>query len=234
MPQALTEDERAQLRSLFGHIQEQLSGRKKRTRIVEDLTGRGLSRETALDLVRIAVRHRRRSQLFSLFTTLVGWALLGVAFVIVNLALHYGQEWYHASDVSVCDGIKTQLQGMEAELSSIEHSVQEIQHAQAEIKSVELRLEDWNKASGSDEQHATYSVKYQRLVDDYNLKVEHVNALIPRYHTLIDEHNSKVEEYNRLAKSAYSRWYLIPVPRVGDKNMSKRAPHQNVGAKTNR
>ncbi len=35
---------------------------------------------------------------------------------------------------------------------------------------------------------------------------------IKRYDFIIAEHNELVREYNELAKSAYSRWWLLPIP----------------------
>ena len=49
------------------------------------------------------------------------------------------------------------------------------------------------------------------MVRDFNIDVNNYNLFNESLKKDIDIYNSKVEEYNKVAKAAYTRWYIIPI-----------------------
>lgn len=56
-------------------------------------------------------------------------------------------------------------------------------------------------------------INYQKnQIESNRSNYQKRNLDIETYHGMIDNYNAMVNEYNTLSKSAYNRWYLIPIP----------------------
>jgi hypothetical protein len=156
------------------------------------------------------------------FARLDRWIWVGVGFLILNGLLYIGQEWYYADDVRRCDEIKTQLTQMDQEIDSSEEYLQERKRAGREIEELEAKLKQGVNVFGTRSAYLAAYDNYKKLVNQYNREVGSAKQVSAKYQALVEDYNSNVEEYNKLAKSAYSRFYLIPVPRGTSKSLNKR------------
>jgi len=222
MSDSLNEDQKERIRILAKWVVEQAALGRTKDSIANDLRARGLSQEAASALVNVALTsgYGKPSRLASLFSTLVGWAVILVAFAALNGVLYLAQEWYHAAEVKQCEEIKEHLDRMKAEINSIEQRVAQRERDRRQIEDLEKQLQA-RGAYGAREAYRSSVSRYNDMVDRYNAQVEATKEIASRYKGLIDEYNADVDRYNTLAKTAYSRWYLIPIPGGRSRSLGK-------------
>lgn len=81
-----------------------------------------------------------------------------------------------------------------------------------EIENLEKKLKYPEHYYNSDISYKKDYKKYKDLIYNYNNNVEKIKKMLSDYKILIGQYNEKVNKYNNMAKTAYTRWYIIPVP----------------------
>jgi len=225
MSDDLTEGEKEYLRSLAQWVGQQLVLGRSKDQIIDDLTRTGINKDTASSLVEAVTRPKpaSSSRAASIFSTVGAWVIIVVCFLALNGVFYVAQEWYHAADVRRCEEIKRQLSDLDLEITSIERYLQDRERTRQEIERLEAELKQREGAFGTQSAYLAAYSRYKNLVDDYNSQVARTKQLVTTYKGLVNDYNAKVEEYNKLAKTAYSRWYLIPVLRGSSKALIKRS-----------
>jgi len=142
--------------------------------------------------------------------------LLVVVFGIGNLVLYYGQEYYHSNEIEQCKRLDSELTRIKGEIEECGRKIAISGNVLDAKKSVigELlqKLRSPNVYYSNKRTYDSDRLRYENLLSTYNAEVGPHNALISSHKTLIANYSTKVEEYNKIAKTAYSRWYIIPVP----------------------
>jgi hypothetical protein len=147
---------------------------------------------------------------------LAGVILVILGYVVVNSILHYGQEIYHKPQIEQCELLDKELSKLKAEIdiykNNIELTKQNLFLQKIKIDEIENKLKYPEKNYISEKSYDKDYKMYKKLIKDYNTQVEKNNQSISNCKSLIEQYNLKVGEYNTLAKTAYSKWYVIPIP----------------------
>ncbi len=126
-----------------------------------------------------------------------------IMFAVLNGVIYGAQEIYYWNDIKKCESMETKLKSLKIEISKIEEFVQLRKNKLDKIRQLEQEIKqglskDYNK--------------YQKMIDSYNLNNNTYKKYMKDYDSLIVQHNKIAREYNDLAKNAYSRWWLLPIP----------------------
>jgi hypothetical protein len=113
-----------------------------------------------------------------------------IVFIILNIALYFGQEWYYSGDIHKAEILKKEIDSQKYNYIRLELQLNQIKE-QAEKTIIE---EEWNVLRN----------KY--------------NKLYTTYENILKSHNENVEEYNKLVKNSGTRWYVIPIPWGGKRS----------------
>ena len=227
MQEDLTNQEKEYLQ-LATWIAEQLALGRSREDVIRDVVGTGIEENSAAALVDAVIASASQSQSAedSSGSAVRGWVIAGVVFLGLNALLYVGQEWYHADDVRRCEEIERELAEMNQEIAAMERYLEGRQRERKALLDLESKLKHGeSRLRGAAAYDRAYS-DYSKRVDRYNAEVELATAMVAKYESTIAVYNKKVDEYNRLAKSAYSRWHLIPLPRGSGKSLGRRVPSQ--------
>jgi uncharacterized protein (DUF983 family) len=139
-----------------------------------------------------------------------------IIFIIVNLVLHYAQKIYHKPQVDRCEVLEKELGMMKGEIDIYKHEIAILEKnlylIKGEIEKIEYKLKSPTEYYYSENSYNNDYLKYKKLIRDYNENAENYNTLNHNHRSLIESYNSKVKEYSSLAKTAYSTWYIIPIP----------------------
>ena len=123
---------------------------------------------------------------------------------VLNGALYVGQDFLARDDVARAEALEARLGGLGLEIDSIAAWLEGMERESATIASM-----------GQQGGRGSYQ-EYNARVDRWNnVTLPAINRLAARHDSLIDVHNGLVDEYNAVARTAYSRWWLIPVPMPG-------------------
>jgi hypothetical protein len=137
-----------------------------------------------------------------------GWIISMVGLVIVygaiNLVLYGAQELWHKGDTDKLNAVKEFIKEKKIEIDSLE---QRLATTESDLDEKKSQLDSY-KAFGN-----TY--QYNLGVDDYNNLLSQYKLDLDRYNSAISVYNQKINEGNELSKKVGSRWYVIPVPRIG-------------------
>lgn len=137
-----------------------------------------------------------------------GWIISIVGLIIVygaiNLVLYGAQELWHKGDTDKLNVIEEFIEEKKTEIDSLE---QRLITAESGLDAKESQLDSY-KAFGN-----TY--QYNLGVDDYNNLLSQYKLDLERYNSALVIYNQKINEGNELIKKTGSRWYVIPVPRIG-------------------
>lgn len=196
-------------RQLIQWIADKLNGGSDESKIVEEMVAAGFKREAAEKAVNAVSKEWRSATRKNRFVSTVGgWAVLLVAFGLLNGALWGGQELYHRGHVADAKALYAQLDSAEAEITTLKQAWAAMEARSAAIDALE----------------ATNPAAYKDSVAVWNDEVPRIEALALYHDSAISRFNTKLEEYNKLAKRAYSRWYLIPIP-GGSRSHARSSTH---------
>jgi hypothetical protein len=203
---------------------QQLDSGRAREDVIRSLAEAGLSATAARAIVdSLPDAHQTSAPSGSSTSGATVWIVAIVGFIVLNGSLYVGQELYHAADVRQCEAIEGELANLDSEIRSIAVRLKGRSREREAIERMESELEQNHFTHGSSYDAAYRS--YSDRVDRYNADVPAIKALAVRHDALVDRYNGRVEEYNRLAKTAYARWYLIPVPKGAGRSAARRNAH---------
>ena len=107
-----------------------------------------------------------------------------VVFIIFNVALYFGQEWYYSVDTQKAKTLKKEIDSQKYDYIRLEFRLKQIK--------------DQATKATTEEEWSVLKNKYKKLYDSYE--------------NVLKIHNENVVEYNKLVKSSGARWYVIPIP----------------------
>lgn len=147
---------------------------------------------------------------------------IGLAFVVLNVALEKGQDRWHRADEA---RLVTMTRDLEAERSVVETGRQTLSEMSTQLLALEERLAALGSQADSLELKHPRGMprsvhgRYLGVIDEFNRTVEAVNAVRDRVRAALAEQtarvqafNQRVDEANALASQTGRRWYIIPVP----------------------
>ncbi|MFV9646455.1 MAG: hypothetical protein ACNYWU_11590 [Desulfobacterales bacterium] len=154
-----------------------------------------------------------------------GIIIILLVFAGLNGVLYIGQELYYADDVKKCEDIEIQIASMKSEIDQIEKYISSVEIERKKINNLEQSLTKNVSVYLNEADYERDYNKYSKMIDAFNSKFSQVEKAIKRYDELIEKHNGQVELYNTIAETAYSRWYLIPIPGGHSHSIGKHAVH---------
>jgi len=139
-----------------------------------------------------------------------------LVYILGNIILYYAQESIQKPNILKCEQIEIKLKEMELNISKYEKDIlnnkNEMQSQKSEIEKIHGKLLSPEINYKDEKGYNMEYNRYRNLIKNYNNNVDKTNKLLLSYKVLIDSYNSNVEEYNKLAKTAYTRWFIIPMP----------------------
>lgn len=147
---------------------------------------------------------------------IAGIILFILIYAIGNLILHYGQDYLHKPQIEQCELLDKELSKLKVDIDTNKYNIdlneKNSEAQKIKIDKMENKLKFPDKNYDSEYLYSNDYKRYKKLTDEYNINIVSINQMISNYKSLIEQYNLKVIEYNNLAKTAYSRWYIIPVP----------------------
>lgn len=126
-----------------------------------------------------------------------------IMFGVLNGVIYGGQEIYYWNDVKKCELMEVELKDLEIEVNKIEDFINFRKTKVDRINQLEKEIKQ-----GLSKDYT----KYKQMIDEYNSNMSRYKKSMDEYDNLIVKYNKITREYNDLAKSAYSRWWLLPIP----------------------
>jgi hypothetical protein len=138
-----------------------------------------------------------------------------------NIALYYGQEWWHRDEQHELDRVRSQLAQLRSTIRDQEAHLTELKTRldalDAQIASQNALIESYEaQAIGGGLPSAVYDQYTADLntvnasVDSYNLSLAAYRELASQYDANIKAYNALVERANQLARQVGTRFYLKP------------------------
>jgi hypothetical protein len=144
--------------------------------------------------------------------TLKSWGFLIAAFVGINIILYVSQEIAAADEKHAAEAVESDLARINDQIATVERRIQEANERSNQIDALGARLESRQADFASNAEYRSTLTTYNQMVESWNDALPQLQAMQEGYDSLISTYNRRVEEYNRLAKKAYSRWWLLPIP----------------------
>ena len=147
-----------------------------------------------------------------------GAVIIGVIliYIIANICLYYVQETTKRPIIEKCERLEKKLKENENIIKDYENKIslkkKGLEIKKEPIANIEQKLLDPEINYPTKLLYDRDHQKYKKLINEYNNDVETMNNFISDYKRLIVSYNENVEEYNKLAKDAYTRWFIIPMP----------------------
>lgn len=194
------------IETLVSFIKTELNKGTSKGEIINHLVNNvGLPKETITTLVNNfnIEKKKNSSGISNIVTSLIS---IVIVYLGLNGLLWLGQEIYHKNDVKQCEQMEQKINQLKQESYALEKILQMRERKHKEILALQQELQIGIK---------TNYVRYSSLVDSYNNETQEYTKQLDTYNAMIDQHNEIVNKYNSLVKSAYSRWWLIPIPIPG-------------------
>lgn len=118
-------------------------------------------------------------------------------FIIFNVILWVGQEAYYFKDSSKIRSINKELKQERTQIEKNE--------ALLSLNQTDFAKESYNPFNYFDSE-----------TEEYNYYVQKHNDIINEYKNSIETYNTKIDTVNELIAKSGSRWYLIPIPFMGN------------------
>jgi len=200
------EDEK--LVELLNWINSELANGKTRNEIVKQLSNNELNPndiekliDTAIEFQKIQMKNNKKNGAIPPFIMYI--LSLIIMFTVLNGIIYGAQEIYYWNDVKKCESMKVKLKNLKKEINKIEDF----------INFRKTKLDRINQLTKEIKQGLSKDyTKYKKMVNEYNSKIPKYKKSMNEYDSLIVEYNKVTREYNELAKDAYSRWLLLPIP----------------------
>lgn len=133
-----------------------------------------------------------------------------IVFGILNLALYWIQEAWHYKDNQKITKITQFMERKEIAIKDFEQSILRQQQQTSVEKN---HLDSLLKQNRIDE--------YNKLVDNYNSKLKDLKSNISLYDKQMNDYNRWVKEANDFFQKVGPRWYIIPVPRMARRTITR-------------
>ena len=200
------EDEK--LVELLNWINSELANGKTRNEIVKQLSNNELNPndiekliDTAIEFQKIQMKNNKKNGAIPPFIMYI--LSLIIMFTVLNGIIYGAQEIYYWNDVKKCESMKVKLKNLKKEINKIEDFINFRKTKLDRINQLEKEIKQ-----GLSKDYT----KYKKMVNEYNSKIPKYKKSMNEYDSLIVEYNKVTREYNELAKDAYSRWLLLPIP----------------------
>lgn len=194
------------IETLVSFIKTELNKGTSKEQIINHLVNNvGLPKDTITTLVNnVNIEGGKSSSGIS--NIVISLISIVIVYLGLNGLLWLGQELYHKNDVKQCEQLERKISQLKQETSTLEKALQMRERKHKEILALQNELQNGVK---------TNYARYSSLVDSYNNETPEYTKQLDTYNAMINQHNEIVNKYNSLAKSAYSRWWLIPIPMPG-------------------
>ena len=106
-------------------------------------------------------------------------------------------------DVEKCESIEVTLDRMKKDILKSDKYFELRKIEKENILSLKKKIE---------QNHSNQYTRYNSLIDSYNQGMPEYKSRLTNYNKQIDNYNDLTQKYNKLAQSAYSRWWLLPIP----------------------
>ena len=194
------------IETLVSFIKTELNKGTSKEQIINHLVNNvGLPKDTITTLVNnVNIEGEKSSSGIS--NIVISLISIVIVYLGLNGLLWLGQELYHKNDVKECEQLERKISQLKQETSTLEKALQMREKKHKEILALQKELQNGVK---------TNYARYSSLIDSYNNETPEYTKQLDTYNAMINQHNEIVNKYNSLAKSAYSRWWLIPIPMPG-------------------
>jgi len=125
------------------------------------------------------------------------------SFLLLNGLIYGTQEIYYMGDVEKCESIEVTLDRMKKDILKSDKYFESRKIEKENILSLKKKIE---------QNHSNQYTRYNSLIDSYNQGMPEYKSRLTNYNKQIDNYNDLTQKYNKLAQSAYSRWWLLPIP----------------------
>jgi len=162
----------AALQEALTWAREQLQAGEAASAVFQEFVRQGWSPEAAERMVdwAVAAQQDRPPLLTRVASSIGGWGVIAVVYVLLNAVLWGGQEMMAVEKKREAVQLEQRLDALDVQIN---------------------RMESRGRGVGLTESE---EAQYRGLIDSYN-------RIVP--------------EYNEVAKAAYSRWWLLPIPVPG-------------------
>ena len=134
--------------------------------------------------------------------------VLVLAYGLLNVVLYFGQELLAMDDEREAKALEQELIPLADELDELEASLDSFESLSMSIDALGERLDSMVEPHLSDS-----TVVFNDLVMTWNEEaVPELLALEERYEQVADEYSDKYDQYEPIARKAYNRWWLLPIP----------------------
>jgi len=144
--------------------------------------------DTAIEFQKNQYSDNSKTRVSSFIIAILSFIIM---FAILNGVIYGAQEIYYWNDVKKCESIKNKLHKIKKRTKILE--------LEKEIK--QGILDNYTS--------------YQNKINIYNSNSNTYKQYQKEYDNSVTEYNQMVTKYNTLSKTAYSRWWLIPIPLPG-------------------
>lgn len=214
-------------RDFVGWVANQLLEGRSRDEVVHQLTAEGIDSGEANRIVAgIETSLRKAQRKHKWKASMLGWIGLLVVFGLLNGVLYLGQELYHRGDVKTAESIKAEFDVLDAKITHMETELGQVESLRQRLDELKRKLADPDAYYTTQTTYDSEMEEYKALVGRWNASLPQMSKLANDYDQTVAEYNHRVESYNKIAKKAYSRWWLLPIPGGRHAEVAPRARNQ--------